>query len=353
MNQDIYEQLREGMDKIGSGFNATESGVEIKILKRLFTAEEAQMYLACTQKMEPIAAIARRLNLKPERIAPVLKQMAKKGLLFSSPSKAKGETPTHFAAAPWLGGLMEVQTFTMDGDLAQLCVQYLTGGFKKKGNFLRVIPVNQKISVNWRVAPYDDVREIIKSKDRILVMPCPCVNLAEAMGREIDQPREICFQFGFYADFHFDKGIGRWVSQEEALGILQQCEEAGLMHRPTDTPTVDAICNCGKFCGGLIMFKHHPRPGEICSSNYYTQVDSSLCIGCGMCVPRCHMEAITVNQDMVAAIDRNRCIGCGLCVSVCPTQALSLHVKPEEERMSPSESNPNWRSSQEFARDME
>ena len=65
MNQDIYSRLREGMDQIGKGFPATESGVELKILKKLFTEEEAQMYLACTKKMEPTGSSIKGGNMKP------------------------------------------------------------------------------------------------------------------------------------------------------------------------------------------------------------------------------------------------------------------------------------------------
>jgi ferredoxin len=351
MNHDIYYQLREGMDKIGSGFPATESGVEISILKRLFTEAEAKMYLACTQKLEPIAVIAERLNQEPDRIATVLERMADKGLLFSSPSKATGRRPTHFAACPWLAGMAEFQAFTMDKELVQLMMQYMSG-FKGKGNFLRTVPLNKEIPGTRPVALYDDVREIINSNDRILVVPCACCKSAELMGMEIDQPHEVCILLGFYADCHADKGLGRWVSQEEALQILQQSEEAGLVHNPSDTVPVEAICNCGEFCGNLMMVKNHPRPAEFCNSNYYTQVESSLCTGCEECVPRCHMEAITVGEDQVAGIDRNRCIGCGLCVSVCPTEALILQVKPESERHTSPVSNPLWRSRREFAQDI-
>lgn len=39
--KDIYERLRERLNDLATGYPATESGVEIRILKRLFTEEEA------------------------------------------------------------------------------------------------------------------------------------------------------------------------------------------------------------------------------------------------------------------------------------------------------------------------
>ena len=136
------------------------------------------------------------------------------------------------------------------------------------------------------------------------------------------------------------------------MEILQESEEAGLMHQPADTVPVEAICNCGKFCGGILAHKFKPRPSEFWQSNYYAEVDPSLCNGCEICVSRCHMEAIAMGQDEIAEIDLVRCIGCGLCASTCPTEAIRLCLKPEAERHTSPESNPLWRSRREYAEDI-
>ena len=39
----IYRKLQEHLDKMPIGFPATESGVEIRILKHLFTPDEAEL----------------------------------------------------------------------------------------------------------------------------------------------------------------------------------------------------------------------------------------------------------------------------------------------------------------------
>ena len=43
MSEDPYERLRELMDQFPIGFPKTEFGVELKILKRLFTEEQAEI----------------------------------------------------------------------------------------------------------------------------------------------------------------------------------------------------------------------------------------------------------------------------------------------------------------------
>ena len=52
------------------------------------------------------------------------------------------------------------------------------------------------------------------------------------------------------------------------------------------------------------------------------------CKGCGVCVKRCQMEALSL-ADKKAVLNLNRCIGCGLCVNTCPTDSLSLLRKPK------------------------
>jgi Na+-translocating ferredoxin:NAD+ oxidoreductase subunit B len=57
--------LRACIDKYSVGFVAAQSGVELKILKRLFTEDEAAVYLAMTRQLEPAAAIALCMSREP------------------------------------------------------------------------------------------------------------------------------------------------------------------------------------------------------------------------------------------------------------------------------------------------
>ena len=53
MSTDVYRELQERLDTYSMGFPPTESGVEIKILKRLFSGEDAAMFLALTPGWRP------------------------------------------------------------------------------------------------------------------------------------------------------------------------------------------------------------------------------------------------------------------------------------------------------------
>jgi Na+-translocating ferredoxin:NAD+ oxidoreductase RNF subunit RnfB len=75
--------------------------------------------------------------------------------------------------------------------------------------------------------------------------------------------------------------------------------------------------------------KKYPKPAEHVFSNYQSAINSASCTGCEICIDRCQVEAIVLNQDGVAQVDLDRCIGCGLCVTTCPTEAIGLVLKPD------------------------
>ena len=59
---DIYKQLAERLDQLPHGYPATESGVELKILRKIFTPEDAEMALKMKYFPETVEAIADRIG---------------------------------------------------------------------------------------------------------------------------------------------------------------------------------------------------------------------------------------------------------------------------------------------------
>ena len=60
--EDVYVQLRQQIDKMPVGMPATDSGVEIRILKHLFTPEEAKIALHLNIIPEPPERILKRVK---------------------------------------------------------------------------------------------------------------------------------------------------------------------------------------------------------------------------------------------------------------------------------------------------
>ena len=336
MPADVYERLREQLDQYSVGFPSTDSGVEMKILEKLFTGEEAEMFLNLSLSPEAPEAVAKRLGRDAGEVAELLERMTGKGLLF----RMRKEESALYSAIPFVVGIYEFQLKTMDRDLAELVDRYFDEGFGLQMGEqimpLRPIAVNRSVEVLRPVAPYDDTREIVRSQKVIAVADCICRKEKGLLGKACDKPLEVCLSFGPQAQYYADLGMARYITQEEALDILERSEEAGLVPEPDNSQRPLAICNCcGDCCGVLTNIKRHPRPAELVVSNYYAEVDEDLCCACETCLDRCQMEAITMGAEGVALINLDRCIGCGLCVTTCEPGAMSLRSKPEDRRCEP------------------
>ena len=60
MTENIYRKVQQQLDQYSIGFPETESGVEIEILKFLFTEKEAQLFNKINGELETTASIAQR-----------------------------------------------------------------------------------------------------------------------------------------------------------------------------------------------------------------------------------------------------------------------------------------------------
>lgn len=338
MTQDIFQKLREQMDQYSVGFPATKSGVEIKILKKMFNEEQAKIYLDMTMMLEDPASIASRTGRDADALAKELEIMAKEGLLFR---KRSGDQ-VKYAAVAFVIGSYEFQLKSMDRELAELVDQYFEEGFMDFSpgtNIppLRTVPVHQAIEIRHQVAPHSHAKEIIKTKDKIALADCICRHQKELIDQGCKKPLEVCLSFGSHADYYVENGMGRYITQEEALAVLDKAEEAGLVNQPANMVNPGGMCNCcGDCCGLLRALNRLPKPAESVFNNYFAQVDESLCTSCETCADRCQMNAIDFEGDGgTARILTDRCIGCGLCVSTCPTEAIQIELKPEDQRVAP------------------
>jgi ferredoxin len=126
--------------------------------------------------------------------------------------------------------------------------------------------------------------------------------------------------------------LGRSISKEEALDILQKNQDEGLVLQPSNTLAPEAICSCcGCCCGLLKIQKMIPNPVSHWATNFFAVVNPELCTGCGACEERCQVAAMKLDDVRESAIvDLTRCLGCGLCVAACPESAIELCSKTAE-----------------------
>jgi electron transport complex protein RnfB len=330
----IYKKLAQHLDNLPGGYPATESGVEFRILKRLFTAKEAEIAVHLTMMPEPVTAIAQRRGTDEATLAPILMDMSHKGLILRS--EKKGELK--FMAAQFVVGIWEYHVNDLDEGLIKDVNEYLPHFTKIQEQIrtqqLRVIPISKSLAAEIKVMPYEQAEEIIKQQSKIVVAPCICRKEHQMIGEGCDKPMEACLVFGSGAHYYEGNGIGRAISQQEALDILQQGIDAGLVLQPGNAKKPVNICMCcGCCCQILKMLKRSEKPAKIACTSYFAVVDEESCIACGNCEEKCQMEAITI--DEVAQVDLERCIGCGLCVPSCEVEAMRLEAKGEGDQWVP------------------
>ncbi|MFH0996594.1 MAG: 4Fe-4S binding protein [Pseudomonadota bacterium] len=328
---DVYERLATHLDNLPASYPATDSGVELRILKRLFTPEEAEAALALTMFPESADAIAKRLGKDETDIEKLYYSMSKKGLINRS-----GKEQYKYMAAHFIVGIWEYHVNTLDEELIQDFNEYLPQiwekrWIKQKTQNLRVIPVSKSITVEMNVMPYEEAESIIKKQSKIVVAPCICRKEQNMAGHGCDRPLETCLTLGAGALFYEQNGIGRSISQEEALAILNEGIEAGLVLQPSNSQNPFVICMCcGCCCLVLKNLNRLPEPARVANTNYYVTVSENDCTGCGNCEDICQMGAIIVKGES-AVVNLARCIGCGLCVARCEFNATTLVKKEESE----------------------
>ncbi len=340
----IYTELQQHLDKQAVGFPATKSGVEIRILKELFTPEQAN--LALHMSFEPrtvneICAGVQDNSLSPERVERLLRRMVINGAIGVVEKDDDNRyylMPLLIGVVEWHGGRSTPQ-FWVDFN------KYLEEGYGKayattRVSQMRTIPVRQSINVEHQATTYDHVREIINDTGgRIAVAPCMCREGAKGRGEtcKVTSRVETCMTFGDWAD-HFIKLGSRELSKEEALDIIRQNEEDGLVLQPTNYQKLDFLCSCcGCCCGVLKIQKTLPNPAAHWAHNFHAEVDTELCTACGICTEKCQVDAAAIDEDNgYTVINLDRCIGCGNCVANCPSDAMHL-VKVEVETAPPVE----------------
>jgi len=203
----------------------------------------------------------------------------------------------------------------------------------QEGKPVRVIPVDKTLeSYEEFILPSQSVEEIIEKFDDIAVGHCFCRQRRSLLGEEpctYEAPTLNCFTFGKSARHTVAQGFAKMVSKEEALKIMQESEQAGLVHKAfhphgrEDRPET-SICNCCKDCCDTIRLWRSGTLPLINSTYYLAVIDTEICSGCGTCTEWCPTEAVELNAGGVAEVDEKSCFGCGVCSRFCPEGAIAL-----------------------------
>ena len=333
----------------------------LTILKRIINEDELDFIFAFRKKIsQTMEQLKESSRLPEDEILKKADVLAKKGVMFNQPNR---QGVMVYRLLPLINVGVFEYTFMKEleyseenkelsnlfakllnelGELVQNNYDMLVSMMQKQRPIDRTVPILKnketgkdiEISINesidvpeQKVVPTQDVEELIEKFDMIAVGHCFCRHHNDLLGDPCKQTdvRENCFTFGKSARHVSENGFGRLISKEEALKILKDAEDEGLIHKayhPGFDITRDetSICNCCKCCCG----QSGQRFPTINATNYISQFNPDLCVGCGTCVQKCHFNSIQLNEDNKAERIGEYCIGCGLCAYSCPENAISM-----------------------------
>lgn len=336
----VYRALQKHLDKQPVGFPSTPSGVELRLLKQMFTPEEAQLALHLSYKPQTARKIHAKLKKRDvslDQLNTMLDRMAAKFVIHHGLRNGA----MCFSLVPLVVGMYEGQLKKLTPEFVSDFDEYTSD--KRFGlSFLstelpqmRTIPIEKSLTPTHSVMGYDHLETLLtESNGPFVISECICRKSKEMKGEPCQktQRTETCLAVGITAAACIKAAWGREIDRQEALSIMRQNQTDGLVLQPNNAQQVEFICACcGCCCGMLNVHKMLPKPNEFWSSNFLAVVNHEDCTGCGTCVDRCEVNAVALKgPEDLASVNPDRCLGCGNCVPTCPAEAISLEHKPSE-----------------------
>jgi Fe-S-cluster-containing hydrogenase component 2 len=350
MTHPAYSALAQRLDALPNGYPPTESGVELRILERLFSVEEAQLASQLRLTLETPDELAARLGLQPRPLLAALIGMAKRGLIKA----ARVPQGWGFGLLPFVVGIYEMQGPVIDSELARLFEEYYRQAYAPvmlaAPSVHRVIPVDKSVAVEMEIHPYESATAIVEANQAWAVIDCICRKQKALIGDPCEHPVDVCLSLsavpGAFDKFNSMKAL----TKEEAHAVLRRSAEAGLVHTVSNNQEgLTYICNCCTCsCGILRGIAEFKMANAVARSAFVSQVDADLCVGCGLCEGACQFDALRIEET--AIVNAFRCAGCGVCVLACPEGALALVRRPEDEVLPPPVTEDDWRRERATAR---
>ncbi|MBT7902571.1 4Fe-4S dicluster domain-containing protein [Candidatus Woesearchaeota archaeon] len=334
-----YINLQERLDMSPQGAPASDS--LFKILEILFTEKEAKLVSVLPINLFQAKKAAKIWKTTEEEAVKVLNGLADKGILFDL---KRGEE-NHYILVPTMAGFFEFSLMRTDGKfdrkiLSELFHQYIN---VEEDFLIRVLGSNPNIARTLvhedkiqekdfsEVLDYEKASNVIDTASCITVGTCYCRHKMEHMGKACDKPQNVCLTFNHAATSLSKHGVAKEISKKEAHKILDKCVKLGLVQIGDNVQNkVGWICNCcGCCCEALLAYKHLGYNMKI-HSNFVSVVNAPDCIGCGICVKKCPVDAMKMDKKKkVVVIDEKSCIGCGVCTRFCPKTCLKMDRRKE------------------------
>ncbi|MCJ7650080.1 MAG: 4Fe-4S binding protein [Candidatus Lokiarchaeota archaeon] len=349
---ELYERLRLLLSKGENVIGLPKHEVTMKLLKNMFTQQEAEILTSSFSKVSVpmnVKKISRLSNIGIDDLTDILEEMYHKGKLI--------KLGTLYVLLPYLPGGFEVYFTTNRDDpermkkVAEAHLDLFKLGFPYELSasdytIYRVIPtikpteklieIENSMELEHQILPFEILEDYLaKANPKVYaVVPCSCRNAAKLAGEPCNQTDEnFCVTTGTLAKMVIEQGVGREVSLDELMEVMEKAEKEGLVHETFNMQdTAMFVCNCCSCCCGFLKsVKELNNYNSITKSNFEPHVHQEDCTLCEKCLEICPMGAIyhhwphkEDSSDNEIKIRLDRCIGCGLCASNCPEEAIIL-----------------------------
>jgi Na+-translocating ferredoxin:NAD+ oxidoreductase RNF subunit RnfB len=349
MENDSYQRLAQVLDTIPNGYPSTDSGVELRILQKLFTPEEAELATHLHLTWETAEQIANRAGRDRLDTYKLLKHMAKKRIIYAG----RIDRGLGFGLMPFAFGFYELQMDDFDEEMAHLFEEYFPSIGREltiEPQLHRILPVNETVRNDMEIRPFESVSQILSESNSFGVLDCICRKQKAFVGDPCDHPLDVCMVMSKIPHFWENSPPVKPLSRDEAEHTLQRAAEAGLVHNVANSQDgVWYVCNCCTCsCGVLRGLKELGIPNVVARSAFVNYVEEDLCTGCELCLDHCQFDALSM--DGIVVVDEARCFGCGVCVLACPDDALVMVRREESEIKIPVQNEEQWRMTRAAAR---
>jgi electron transport complex protein RnfB len=336
----VYVKLQKHLNHQAIGFPATKTGVEIRVLKHIFTPKEAEIATFLSYKFEPLESIYSRVETEvksQEKLENILENIQRKGGIEI---KIKNGEKL-YCNAPLVVGMYEFQVDRLTPEFIKDFNDYTSDkafGIEFLSTELpqmRTIPVAKSIHPQHNVSTFDEITALLQeAEEPFVILECICRKKKSMEGEpcKVTDRKEVCLAVGGMAQMALASNVGRQITRDEAMLIIEQNQKDGLVLQPSNTKTAEFICSCcGCCCGMLTLHKTLPKPLNFWATNFYAVVNKNTCEGCGNCEESCQVGAVKVSEkENHSAVNIERCLGCGVCVANCPNGSIALMKKPIE-----------------------
>ena len=339
MASQVYKELLEVMKKRGGRYAGLDIPEFFAMVEELFTPEEAAVNNAMPRQPFTASDLAREMGRGEGEVATILDAMADRGLCKTF----LRDGVRYFQGIPFMVGIFEYVfipggSSERDKKLARLIHAYERAFDSAKGETKMTYPASRVITVDRTIASgntihsYDQMSTYIDKYDSISVGTCYCRHTAKLRGEDVHgMPIGVCMWFGTMAEYPIERLGGRKLTKQEAMEVLNQSEEAGLVHMSRNTSDdIEFVCNCDRWhCGAITTVLKQPKPALFFNSGFQPRFDPDLCVACEVCLGRCPADALVMGDEGVPEVDLDRCFGCAVCASGCPSEAIAMEAKPD------------------------